>query len=69
MWLVAKGAKTANGGEPVDPALAATLRIWYQGRGDHVDEKHALVLVRGGPRNACWARRRALVDGGRGRGA
>ena len=54
MWLVAKGAKTANEGETVDPALAETLRIWYQGQGDHVDEKHALVLVRHARRNRQW---------------
>ena len=54
MWLVAKGAKNASGGEAVDPALAATLRIWYQGQGDHIDESQALVLVRHARRNHQW---------------
>lgn len=54
MWMVPKGAKTARGGEPVAPALAETLRIWYEGRGDHIDERHALVLVRHARRRGCW---------------
>lgn len=54
MWLVDKGARTSNGGDRVDPALAETLRIWYQGDGDHIDEQHALVLVRHARRHQKW---------------
>ena len=54
MWLVAKGARSIAAAEPVDTALAETLRIWYQGRGDHLDEKQALVLVRHARRNCFW---------------
>lgn len=54
MWLVSKGASSAQDGEAVDPALAATLRIWYQGQGDHIDEKHALVLVRHARKTHQW---------------
>ena len=54
MWLVSKGASSAQEGEAVEPALAATLRIWYQGQGDHVDEKHALILVRHARKTRKW---------------
>lgn len=54
MWLVSKGASSAESGEPVDPAIAATLRIWYQGQGDHIDEQHALVLVRHARKTRQW---------------
>jgi hypothetical protein len=54
MWLVARGAKTAAGGDAVAPALADTLRIWYSGDGDHRDEEAALMLVRHARSQGLW---------------
>lgn len=54
MWLVPKGATNAKGKEPLAAALRDTLRIWYTGKGNHLDEQTALVLVRHARKTGCW---------------
>ena len=54
MWLVSKGARSGEGGAPIEPALAETLRIWYSGGGDHRDEEASLLLVRHARANHLW---------------
>lgn len=54
MWLVPKGATNAKGKEPLAAALRDTLRIWYTGKGNHLDEQTALVVVRHARKTGCW---------------
>jgi hypothetical protein len=54
MWLVSKGSNGLRERTRIAPALAATLRIWYQGSGCEADEAAPLMLVRHARNNGQW---------------